>query len=144
MTRVDIIPVELLTDKHLLSTYREITRVSKKSRPLADYGYYKMGKGHVLHFYNKGLYLAKHTNDLYHECIRRGFNVQLKIYRMHEEGLNEDWSPTLDDIYANLERIYYKISIGNYRYNKEPISLEQYKVMLEEWIEFKYKKSKVI
>ena len=78
MTRINCVPVRELSDKHLLAEYREITRVSKLSRTLADYGQYTMGAGHVKFFYDKGAYLLRRTDNLYWECRRRGFQVSRK------------------------------------------------------------------
>ena len=109
MTRINCIDVNNLTDQHLLAEYREITRISKLAKPLTDYGFYKMGSGHVKFFYNKGRYLSDRTESLYQECIKRGFNVTHKAYVDHPHGLNEDWEPTELDILVNLNRINDKI-----------------------------------
>lgn len=109
MTRINCIPVEDLMDQHLLAEYREITRVSKLARDLTDYGKYTMGTGHVKFFYNKGEYLAKRAEQLYDECLYRGFNVQYKEYIPHPEGLNNDWLPDSNDIEVNLNRINEKL-----------------------------------
>jgi hypothetical protein len=68
-----------------------------------------MGAGHVKFFYNKGLYLAHRTKELYQECRARGFNVQEKTYKLHEGDLNEDWEPREVDILTNEERILERI-----------------------------------
>lgn len=66
---------------------------------------YTMGTGHVKFFYDKGKYLYLRTLDLYHECKKRGFNVEQKIYRHHPKGLDNLWFP--DDLARaiNLARI---------------------------------------
>lgn len=110
MTRINTIPVQDLMDQHLIAEYREITRISKLARPLDDYGVYKMGAGHVKFFYNKGKYLRNRTQELYNECIKRGFNVTYKEYQLHPEGLNKDWSPTNEDKKINLVRINEKLN----------------------------------
>ena len=109
MTRVNCIPIHELVDQHLFAEYREITRIYKKARVLKDYGHYKMGKGHVLFFYDKGQYLIKRTEDLYQECIRRGMNVTHKIYQPHPTGLNNNWNPTPDDEMVSASRINDKL-----------------------------------
>lgn len=57
MTRVNLIPVEELTNKHLIAEKHEITRVfalAKNSKPNVKIpNTYRMGKGHVTFFYNK-------------------------------------------------------------------------------------------
>ncbi len=110
MTRINCIPVQELTDQHLLAEYREITRISKLARVLTDYGTYKLGEGHVKFFYNKGQYLKQRTNELYEECKFRGFNIKRKIYRSHPAVLLEqDWIPDESAIRLNRERIEDKI-----------------------------------
>lgn len=123
MTRINCIPVEELTDQHLLAEYREITRVAKLAKPLDDYGQYKMSTGHVKFFYNKGEFLSKRTQILYTECKRRGFAIQYKQYIQHPPPLNEDWHPTIEDEMVSAARINEKIDAnrGYYRYWHKPI-----------------------
>lgn len=123
MTRINCIRVEDLLDQHLLIEYREITRVSKLARQLDNYGSYKLGPGHVKFFYNKGLYLSKRCNDLYSECIKRGFSPTKKVYRLHPEGLNLDWEPTIVDMYKNVSRLREKFEMRPtfYKYWSEPV-----------------------
>ena len=85
MTRINYgIPVETLTDKHLMAEHREIKRIpncvkkgrySLKDQPVN----FKLGTGHVKFFYNKLEYLLNRYCQLYDECIKRGFNVQCYI-----------------------------------------------------------------
>jgi len=110
MTRINCIPVNELTDQHLMAEYREITRVSKLARELSDYGHYKMGTGHIRFFYNKGQYLYNRTQQLYNECIKRGFKVQYKKYVLHANPiLNQNWYPTIDDEMINANRLNDKL-----------------------------------
>jgi hypothetical protein len=109
MTRINCIPVEDLYDQHLLAEYREITRVAKLARELRDYGKYTMGAGHVKFFYNKGQYLRRRAEELFDECLARGFNVQYKEYLEHPDGLNSDWMPSREAIMINMERIQEKL-----------------------------------
>lgn len=118
MTRINLVKPSELVDQHLMAEYREITRVSKLARPLKDYGFYKMSKGHVLFFYDKGLFLQKRTEELYQECIKRGFNVQYKAYKPHPKGLNNDWTPSEKDIEVSKQRIKEKLlmKLNFYKY----------------------------
>lgn len=54
MTRINLIPVEELTNKHLIAEKHEITRVfalAKNSKPNVKIpDTYRMGKGHVTFF----------------------------------------------------------------------------------------------
>lgn len=119
MTRINCVSVHTLTDQHLLAEYREITRVSKLAKELKYYGKYCMGTGHVKFFYNKGAFLKKRTEQLYLECVARGFKVQYKEYTLHPGGsLNNDWLPTDADKDINRERLLEKIRLKPdfYRY----------------------------
>ena len=112
MTRINCVPVSTLADQHLLAEYREITRVStlaRKLKPGEEVPRYTMGEGHVKFFYDKGAYLRKRCNDLWHECKARGFNVATKIYPYHEEGLHGDWTPDTLDLEVNIARIQQKL-----------------------------------
>jgi deoxyribonuclease (pyrimidine dimer) len=113
MTRMNIVPVSELTDKHLLAEYRELPRVSSliwrrvsEDRPWVCIGDYILGPGHVKFFYNKGEWLRKRFEEqLVPEMQRRGFNTTYTTYRMHPEGLNEDWMPNEEALRINRERI---------------------------------------
>lgn len=106
MTRINCIPVGLLIDQHLLAEYREITRVQKQARSLsAAIPTYRLGKGHVKFFYDKGMYLAVRTHELWNECLDRGFQVEYKDYGLHPRELNNGWEPTAQDLQVNLIRL---------------------------------------
>ena len=83
MTRINsAIPVENLTDEHLLAEHREIKRIPAYFDKTNFDTLYKripdkfcLGSGHVTFFFNKlkftyDRYLVIHT-----ECLKRGFNV---------------------------------------------------------------------
>ena len=74
MTRINIIPVEDLTDQHLMAEYREIFMIGpalQKSLQSESWNSNKipnkftLGKGHVMFFYDKGKYLftVDYTNN---------------------------------------------------------------------------------
>lgn len=81
MTRINcgIMPSEL-PDKILLAEHREIKRLPnhlkkhgcKKFSPEQ----FKLGTGHVIFFLWRGRYTYRRYNDIYDECIKRGFNVK--------------------------------------------------------------------
>jgi len=115
MTRINCVPVEELSNAHLLAEYREITRISKLARPLESYGEYRLGEGHVKFFYNKGGYLRQRTADLYYECKHRNLQVKRKVYQAHEKStilhpLNEGWMPTQEAMTINRRRIAERIA----------------------------------
>ena len=129
MTRINCIPVEELTDKHLLAEYRELPRVSaltwKWSQNSANTSWidtdladekvyrtwnlprqYRLGTGHVKFFYNKGEYLRKRFEEqIVPEMQRRGFKTNFTKYRSHPDGMNQDWTPDDAAIQVNRARI---------------------------------------
>lgn len=106
MTRINCVPVKELTDKHLLAEYRELPRISKLAKYVDIPSTYRMGKGHVTFFYDKGEYLRRRFEDeIVPELELRGFTVKYKIYRKHPAGLNKDWTPTQEAMTINRQRI---------------------------------------
>lgn len=123
MTRINVVPVTELTDKHLLAEYRELPRVfgaAKKwhERHLPFGGdtrdlpqEYVLGKGHVKFFYDKLLFLSWRFIRLVNECERRGFNVKFtQNPRVDWEPvippyLWNDYTPTPEALRINRERI---------------------------------------
>jgi deoxyribonuclease (pyrimidine dimer) len=81
MTRINCgIPPAELSDRHLIAEHREIKRVpnlvrkgrySMKGQPVE----FTLGTGHIKFFYDKLGYLLERYQQLYDECINRGFNV---------------------------------------------------------------------
>lgn len=83
MTRINsAIPVEALTDEHLLAEHREIKRLPYCLLKAIKSGSIKkipknftLGKGHVLFFLDKMLFTQYRYRKIHRECERRGFNV---------------------------------------------------------------------
>ena len=125
MSRINVVPVLELTDRHLLSEYRELPRVSVLAwkyyiswiercssdiRPSLVDGIlpfnYTLGTGHVKFFYNKGEFLRRRFEDeIVPEMKRRGFKTNFTTYRMHPDGMNGDYMPTNEAIEINRQRI---------------------------------------
>ena len=106
MTRINafIAPSEL-TDKHLLAEHREIKRIpntvkSGKAKIENIPEQFTLGKGHVKFFYNKLAWLYYRYNNIYDECIKRGFNVQYygEAWDDLPPKLNKDWQPPESEI----------------------------------------------
>lgn len=92
MTRVNVVPVTELCDQHLLAEHREITRIpnfvckNDGQVKLPDVNAtYCLGTGHVVFFRDKLGWLFDRYDDLYNECVRRGFNVS---YNWPEDSLD--------------------------------------------------------
>jgi len=126
MTRINCgIPPGVLSDKHLLSEHREIKRipnhVAKHWDKITKEGIqsippkFCLGKGHVRFFFDKGEYTYERYEQIYLECIKRGFNV---TYYGHAWDIYSDlgiqwyknYDPTIDDVALILERINLRVS----------------------------------
>lgn len=119
MTRINVVPVNELHNKHLLAEYRELPRVFAAARKWHMRGgnpddlpqTYRLGKGHVLFFYNKLLFCFNRQFALYSECLKRGFNVKHNPqnaradFMSAPEHLFNDYKPTRQALRLNRRRI---------------------------------------
>jgi hypothetical protein len=111
MTRINTIPPSKLTDKHLIAEHREIKRVPnvvKKQKEVKDIPEtFRMGTGHVKFFYDKLGFLKNRYEEIYKECINRGFNVTYygNAWDGVPEYLMNDWTPTEESIQLIEQRI---------------------------------------
>lgn len=123
MTRINVVPVECLTDRHLLAEYRELPRIFTAVKELIENGKtpsdvdipdsYKLGKGHVKFFYNKLTWLQHRFSLLYQELLIRGFDMDDGLYSAIFRGtftIGSDlwwgeYTPTPRDIYLNMARL---------------------------------------
>lgn len=120
MTRINCIPVEWLSNQHLMAEYRELPRIFTEMRrrsgavglteiPVS----YRLGTGHVKFFYNKLLYLYNRYICIYNELIKRGYNIDHDIYQSVLSSattflgtwLWNDWRPCASDLRVNLARL---------------------------------------
>ena len=130
MTRINIVNPSELTDQHLVAEYREIFMVgSALQRSLKSKSWdinslpstYRLNKGHVKFFYNKGLYLHKRYKALRKEMIARGMNPDpSRVFKRHQwpDALYNDWQPTIEDLAIIRKRIEHKISLKPNWYRK--------------------------
>ena len=110
MTRINLIPPEFLTSKHLVAEYRELPRLAKfaASKPA---GYippesYRLGTGHMNFFVDKGKWLANRHKELVTEMKNRGYTVNFPDYPdVHPKSLMNDWKPNAYEIAINLSRL---------------------------------------
>ena len=114
MTRINLIPVTELTQKHLLAEYREMLRLRhiypRQLKPTIS-KQYKLGKGHVLFFADKGLWLLNRHRQLREEMHNRGYvvNYELDLSSWPQSAMN-DWYPNEDEIQINRERILERLN----------------------------------
>ena len=113
MTRINAgIKVKLLHYKHLLAEHRELKRIPNQIKAgkyvlKGSPDKFTLGTGHVKFFYNKLLYLKKRYEDLYRECIRRGYNPTYfgAAFDDLPKHLMNDWIPTEEAKHLLEERI---------------------------------------
>ena len=115
MTRINsAINVRRLTDEHLLAEHREIKRMPYCIGKAIASGSVKripekftMGRGHVLFFLDKMLFVENRYRQLYQECNRRNFNVGLYIdnFSPLPRACRCDYTPTDEEQKLLIERI---------------------------------------
>ena len=118
MTRINAgIPVQELTDKHLIAEHREIKRIPNcigkgKYNLDGQPQQFKLGTGHVKFFYDKCGYLLDRYKSLYNECKKRGFNVQYYIEAWDNvpSNLMGNYTPTEHDKQIVRQRIKERLS----------------------------------
>jgi len=118
MTRINVgIPPAELVDSHLMAEHREIKRIPNcinkgrynlENQPRL----FKLGTGHVKFFYDKLFYLKRRYNELYTECIKRGFNVQdySGAWEDTPKHLMNDYTPTERDRIIIRQRIQERLN----------------------------------
>jgi len=114
MTRINCIPAKELTDKHLVAEYRELPRLAKHAKQKKDNNpsfvapdTYRLGKGHMDFFVDKGLWLELRHKELVNEMISRGFKVNYPKYPVdiHPKEWFNNWRPTKEAMELNRQRI---------------------------------------
>lgn len=135
MTRINcFISPKNLTDEHLLAEHREIKRLPSCLKKAIKSGStdkipkkFVLGKGHVLFFLDKMLYIKNRYVELYNECINRGFNVQsyLSNFNDIDSKYMNDYEQNFDAFSLAFRRILDKILEGKkefYHYKSKRIS----------------------
>ena len=132
MTRINIVPPQSLMDQHLMAEFREIRHIGPSlQRSMNSKNFHKvkstisksytLNKGHVMFFYDKGLYLYKRFLDIRDELLNRGFNINKDTeFNLHlfPDDYKGDYTPTMDEIQINLDRINLRISEKQNFYKK--------------------------
>lgn len=137
MTRINIIPVEDLTDQHLMAEYRELFMIgSSLQRSLKSTDWNKkripkkfsLNKGHVTFFYDKGKYLSDRYDKIREELKKRKFNLDdSRTFHSEKfpEGYYGDWTPSEEDMDIVRERIEERIQQKPEWYRHYGISIVQ-------------------
>lgn len=130
MTRINVVPVEELSDQHLLAEYHELPRVVKKQYYTGlERKQYHLGKGHVIWARRHLHYLLSRYHNLCNEMQYRGFKVNhpwkelMEIY-LKIPGIGGSWYlnylPTDGDLKLNKDKLLekYKLKPTWYRWTK--------------------------
>lgn len=135
--RINVIPVKLLADQHLIAEYNEASEmmltyyrrsVLQRKSPFDKSeipANYTLNKGHAMFFYDKMLGVYNRWHEVRAECENRGFttNIMDLDYSIVKPEHMNDWKPSKRDMIVNLERIQTRISQKPhwYRYYGKPI-----------------------
>jgi deoxyribonuclease (pyrimidine dimer) len=126
MVRINLLDPYCLSDQHLIAEYNEILMLlgyvrkhpSVKGIPSG----YCLGRGHILFFKDKLLYLKKRHGLLKKEMQKRGFRPVKKIILSGFPGrLANDWKPSERDKRIIRQRLCRKImeKPGYYRHYRK-------------------------
>lgn len=113
MTRINVgVKPKELCRQHLLAEAREIKRIPNvvakgKYNLNGQPKVFTLGAGHVKFFYDKLGYLKRRYDEIYAECISRGYNVTYfgDAWDNVPPKLMGDYTPTEADRKLVLERI---------------------------------------
>lgn len=118
MTRINCVPFQELTTKHLVAEYRELPRIFGLVEKAIAKGVtlntipseYILGTGHCKFFYNKLGYLNERHQGLVKEMQRRGYKPQFteslkESYKHIPEKFYGNWKPTSKAMEINRARI---------------------------------------
>lgn len=128
MTRVNVIPPELLPDEWLLAEYREIKRIPNNVRNgkyimknVPDH--YVLGMGHEKFFIDKLLFIKKRHDAIRRELslrFNKEYDIIVDIAGLPDHLLN-DWAPGVYCVQRNINRLYERFRPGFYHFYREPI-----------------------
>jgi len=126
MTRINVVPENTLTVKHLAGEYHEISRVFRlvlnslqRTSPVVIPDQYTLGEGHVKFFYNKLGYISERYIRLALEMSYRAWSTGrvttvnmdnvLGIVQEARDTIPPEWwgeyTPTPEAILINIARI---------------------------------------
>ena len=124
MTRINCVPPQELTGRHLVSEYRELPRIFALVRAAAARGErpddsrnprdYCLGAGHVRFFYARLGYLARRQAELVAEMRARGYLPNFTETHRLLEGIpaewHGDWTPSPEALALNRARIAERVA----------------------------------
>jgi len=115
MTRINVVPVEELSDQHLIAEYHELPRVIKQNIDISDApDKYCLGKGHMKWARKSMLFTLSRYRAIYYEMIKRGFHPKhtphdLTLYAFSQSDfLYTKYEPTQEALKLNRDRLIEK------------------------------------
>lgn len=117
MTRINLVPVEELSDQHLIAEYRELPRCIKQNIDISDAPEkYCLGKGHMKWAKKHTMFTLYRYGEICDEMKHRGFKFNyewstLAYYAMQQSGpeIFATYDVTNKDIKLSRDRIIEKI-----------------------------------
>ena len=139
MTRINsAIPVQCLTDEHLLAEHREIKRLPYCLQKAIESGSinkipekFTLGKGHVTFFIDKQYFCICRYISIYSELKKRNFNptyFTINWYGVDWDNYGADYKPTAEERALLTERITKRIMNSHkkvWHYYGKPITKEE-------------------
>lgn len=125
MTRINLIPPQQLSRKHLVAEYRELPRIFNCVRKAQAQGLhprdidiprqYTLGTGHMKFFYDKLYFLGMRYIALVDEMRTRNYAVTFALPNIN--GIDAEWfgkyTPTPEAIAINVRRLRERGADGN-------------------------------
>lgn len=116
MTRINLVPVEELSDQWLIAEYRELPRALKGNISIKDApNHYVFGKGHMKWARKYALFTSKRMKEIVEEMHYRGFktNFSADLSKYITNELKNEYTPSLADLKLSKDRLIFK-------FNKKP------------------------
>lgn len=116
MTRINLVPVQELSDQWLIAEYRELPRALKGNISIKDApNHYVFGKGHMKWARKYALFTSKRMKEIVEEMHYRGFktNFSADLSKYITNELKNEYTPSLADLKLSRDRLIFK-------FNKKP------------------------
>lgn len=121
MTRINVVPVQELSDQWLIAEYRELPRVIKGDFNLKNAPErYTLGKGHVKWAKAHACWTMARYFELCDEMEYRGFKISNSAGNLYElwNGKGDVYYVSMADIFINVDRLRakYKLKPNYYKW----------------------------
>lgn len=116
MTRINVVPVEELSDQWLIAEYRELPRALKGNISIQDApNHYVLGKGHMKWARKYALFTNNRMKKIVKEMYYRGFktNFSADLSQYIKDGMKNEYNTNTSDLCVNKSRLIEK-------YHKKP------------------------